>query len=114
MKILLIAILAISQNTLSAQYSVESSSYLRDTSMASFNRYFKAPLINVYNINSAMLTNKTSGSSDADYTADHLPGLFCRMEYNIEKKSKLAPRFRLGSLNYTDWMEGKGNLFQRY
>ncbi|MFZ1678311.1 MAG: hypothetical protein WAT91_13615 [Saprospiraceae bacterium] len=45
---------------------------------------------------------------------NHLPGLFCKMEYKIETKSKLAPRFRLGSLNYTNWMEGKGTFYSRY
>ena len=46
--------------------------------------------------------------------ADHLPGIFCKMEYKIEGKSKLAPRFRLGSLNYTEWMEGKRDIYSRY
>jgi hypothetical protein len=32
---------------------------------------------------------------------------FCRTELLIERKSILAPRFRLGSLDYTEWMEGK-------
>jgi len=36
------------------------------------------------------------------------------MEYKIETKSKLAPRFRLCSLNYTNWMEGKGEFYTRY
>ena len=39
---------------------------------------------------------------------NHLPGMFCKLEYKLETKSKLAPRFRLGSLAYTEWMEGKG------
>jgi hypothetical protein len=39
---------------------------------------------------------------------------FCRIESKIESKSKLAPRFRLGSLNYTNWMEGKGEFYSRY
>ncbi|MEP6645808.1 MAG: hypothetical protein ABJC12_01865 [Saprospiraceae bacterium] len=47
-------------------------------------------------------------------TNDYLPSLFCKMEYKIESKSKLAPRFRLGSLNYTEWMEGKRELYTRY
>ena len=38
---------------------------------------------------------------------DHLPSVFCKLENKIETKSKLAPRFRLGSLAYTEWMEGK-------
>lgn len=45
---------------------------------------------------------------------DHLPGFFCKMEYRIEVKSKLSPRFRLGSVNYTNWMEGKGEWYSRY
>jgi len=36
------------------------------------------------------------------------------MEYKLESKSKLSPRFRLGSQNYTDWMEGKKEIYQRY
>lgn len=42
------------------------------------------------------------------------PGFFCKMEYKIEAKSKLSPRFRLGSVNYTNWMEGKGEWYSRY
>jgi hypothetical protein len=45
---------------------------------------------------------------------NHLPGMFCKLEYQIEKKSKLAPRFRLGSLDYTNWMEGKNYFYKRY
>ena len=40
-------------------------------------------------------------------TLNHLPSVFCKLEYKIETKSRLAPRFRLGSLAYTEWMEGK-------
>jgi hypothetical protein len=45
---------------------------------------------------------------------NHLPGLFCKIEFRLEAVSKLAPRFRLGSLNYTEWMEGKKDLYTRY
>ncbi len=45
---------------------------------------------------------------------NHLPSLFCKLEYKLEGKSKLAPRFRLGSLQYTDWMEGKIDFLSRY
>ena len=44
-------------------------------------------------------------------SVNHLPGVFCKLEYQIEKKSKLAPRFRLGSLEYTEWMEGKQDFY---
>lgn len=35
---------------------------------------------------------------------------FCRIESQIERKSRIAPRFRLGSLDYTNWLEGKSDL----
>ena len=43
-----------------------------------------------------------------------MSGMFCKMEYKIEGVSKLSPRFRLGSLNYTEWMEGKKEIYTRY
>jgi len=45
---------------------------------------------------------------------NHVTGLFCKIEYKLETKSKLSPRFRLGSVNYTNWMEGKGEWYSRY
>ena len=41
-------------------------------------------------------------------------GMFCKIESDIESLSKVAPRFRLGSLNYTEWMEGKQEIYMRY
>jgi hypothetical protein len=41
-------------------------------------------------------------------------GIFCRMEHRIEATSNFAPRFRLGSVNYTDWMEGKKPFLSRF
>jgi len=35
-------------------------------------------------------------------------GVFCKIESKIESKSKLSPRFRLGSSAYVDMLEGKG------
>lgn len=54
--------------------------------------------------------NKVSSMPSLDY----LPSLFCKLEYQLESKSKLAPRFRLGSLQYTNWMEGKADFYTRY
>ena len=34
-------------------------------------------------------------------------GFFCKVESKIEYKSKIAPRFRLGSADYVDALEGK-------
>ena len=40
------------------------------------------------------------------YKPNHF-GFFCRVESRIEKKSGIAPRFRLGSSEYVDMLEGK-------
>jgi hypothetical protein len=34
-------------------------------------------------------------------------GMFCRIESKIERKSGISPRFRLGSSEYVDMLEGK-------
>jgi len=42
------------------------------------------------------------------FTPQKLP-LFCRWEYQIEKSTTLPLRFRLGSIDYTDYLEQKPN-----
>ena len=48
------------------------------------------------------------------HPAHKVQGIFCKMEHRIEATSNFAPRFRLGSVNYTDWMEGKKPFLMRY
>ncbi len=41
-----------------------------------------------------------------DFTVKHLP-FFCDKEYKFEKLTKIPFRFRLGSVEYCDKLEGK-------
>lgn len=40
------------------------------------------------------------------YNYDHL-AFFCKVEVQLERQSKLQYRFRLGSTDYVDYLEGK-------
>ncbi len=40
------------------------------------------------------------------WSADDLP-FFCRIEHNLGLKTQIPIKFRLGSVEYVDWLEGK-------
>ncbi len=44
----------------------------------------------------------------ADFYCSQL-GFFCKKEWKFESVTKIPLRFRLGSLQYNDWLEGKKN-----
>jgi hypothetical protein len=58
--------------------------------------------------------NHSLTAAPIQLTNPFMSGMFCKMEYKLESKSKWSPRFRLGSQNYTDWMEGKKEIYTRY
>ena len=41
--------------------------------------------------------------------ASDLP-VFCRIEHQLGKSSPVAVKFRLGSVDYVDWLEGKSRF----
>lgn len=42
------------------------------------------------------------------WSAEQLP-FFCRVEHGFAQKSRVPFKFRLGSVEYVDWLEGKGD-----
>ena len=73
-----------------------------------FEKHFDFRLIHDENPNSYLTPQPIT------LTNPFMRGMFCKMESDIESLSKVAPRFRLGSLNYTEWMEGKQEIYMRY
>jgi hypothetical protein len=57
------------------------------------------------NVNSAIITPVTFVLSKDHYSKDL--SFFCRKELQIEKITRIPFRFRLGSVEYCDKMEGK-------
>ena len=58
-------------------------------------------------INTWSLLNPASFSViHADYFTQNF-GFFCKKELQLEKVTKVPFKFRLGSVQYCDWMEGK-------
>ncbi len=52
-------------------------------------------------------TNATPPSwHSVEWSAEQLP-FFCRIEYRLGKKTRVPFKFRLGSVEYVDWLEGK-------
>ena len=73
-----------------------------------FEKHFDFRLIHAENPNSYLIPQPIT------LTNPFMHGMFCKIESDIESLSKVAPRFRLGSLNYTEWMEGKQGIYMRY
>jgi len=54
-------------------------------------------------------TKPTISISPGFYAANL--GFFCKQEIKFEKATKIPFKFRLGSVQQCDWMEGKPNAF---
>jgi hypothetical protein len=55
--------------------------------------------------------NKLSCILPENYQYTRL-GFFCKYEWKLEKYSSLPIKFRLGSIDYCNWLEGKNNKYQ--
>gem|GEM_PF-5558321 len=87
------------------------------TNCTSFRKSSSTEMLNKLDVkmsNPVAQVNSPKSTSILYYTTKEIPthqprhyGVFCRIESKIEKKSKISPRFRLGSSAYVDMLEGK-------
>jgi hypothetical protein len=88
-----------------AQYSLHKIQFKETMPIKPFDtaRLFYSPYTSI-----AASTNAVSPVTiiSENYYANHL-SFFCSKEWQIEKTTKLPLKFRLGSVSYTDKIEGK-------
>ena len=53
-----------------------------------------------------LILNPTSLENYKAYNY-HSLAFFCKVEVQLEKKTKIPVKFRLGDVRYVDWLEGK-------
>ena len=53
-----------------------------------------------------LILNPASAENYKAYNYNHL-AFFCKVEVQLEKRTKIPVKFRLGDVRYVDWLEGK-------
>jgi len=72
---------------------------------------FKPANTNHFNFNKLNVTkNNAKPFLSADYYAKQL-GFFCKQEIKFDKMIKIPFRFRLGSVEQCNWLEGKSRQY---
>jgi len=72
-------------------------------------KLFSTPLLIFPTSTNAPITNKSTIATipiPLAYAYKDL-ALFCKLEVKMEKVVKIPVKFRLGSVDYVDWLEGK-------
>lgn len=66
-------------------------------------------VVKTFQFNPSLLSPVSGGQRYADGYYNQPVSFFCRQELKFEKATSIPLRVRLGSLQYTDYLEGKPN-----
>ncbi len=85
-------------------FAVKTSSAQFDSSKFSTSKPFA--VFTLQSTNSKISNNISHFTLPANFYECHT-GFFCKQELSWQKATKIPLKIRLGSVQYTDWMEGK-------
>ena len=93
-------------SSLYGQYSAHNTTFLLLQSKISIGKPTQKLLANTFIPLSSRPPNTIPPFALPCWSANELP-IFCKIEHEIGKKLPIMVKFRLGSVEYVDWLEGK-------